>query len=653
MGTNTLNTRASGDIIVAGFFNDFNTALDGDFVGRNSSGVPTSGQNLGTIALPWGVARVGSLVINGSPIDTTQITSPQNRIISGKTRSASNQPAFIVPNGAAASFQLLGASVNLNFDVNGSTVAVTTDITKSSLTTAPASNNTCLVNDATAVTQNATRTWGEENSSQTFITVDNMGSGITSLVGKFAAFKIAGSATEYMIAFVESTTKLQQCRRGFFYDSTSAPVNRAKLTDNDVITLLSWGHVFVANDGTTVDVSYTPPTISVTAPSAPVTGDYFYDLVNFVWKRYDGASFVIINRTYVGSVIITTANCVGARCQDFYARHSGDTNIVIQRDTNAIAKSLNPWSSVIVHGNKIDFFTTFPTWNTSTDLVASPDSYTTLAINTIYYLYISDTGKMIISDIEPYNRADYFGLYHPHNPWRCVGFAMTDGSSNLSTAYGLFGVGPTVQNFTSGSGTYTTPPNVKYLRVRMVGAGGGGAGSGTGSSGGNGGTGGNTTFGTTLLAANGGVGGLKNFNGIGTGGSASLGTGPIGIALSGGAGGQSLTGGSIAIDFLCNGGHGAPSAFGGGGNPGSGVGVVGGAGSANTGGGGGGGGITVSGGNSGGGAGSGGFVDAIIIAPAPSYAYGVGAAGTAGTAGTSGFAGGAGAAGYISVTEIY
>lgn len=35
---------------------------------------------------------------------------------------------------------------------------------------------------------------------------------------------------------------------------------------------------------------------------------------------------------------------------------------------------------------------------------------------------------------------------------------------------------PTTQVFTSGSGTYTTPANVKYIKVRGIGGGGGGAG---------------------------------------------------------------------------------------------------------------------------------------------------------------------------------
>ena len=66
---------------------------------------------------------------------------------------------------------------------------------------------------------------------------------------------------------------------------------------------------------------------------------------------------------------------------------------------------------------------------------------------------------------------------------------------------------PTQQIFLSGSGTYTAPLGVKWLRVRMVGGGGGSAGSGAGSSTA-GGTGGVTTFGTSFLTANGGVGGV-------------------------------------------------------------------------------------------------------------------------------------------------
>ena len=206
---------------------------------------------------------------------------------------------------------------------------------------------------------------------------------------------------------------------------------------------------------------------------------------------------------------------------------------------------------------------------------------------------------------------------------------------------------PTIQKFTSSSGTYTTPAGAIYLRVRMVGGGGGGGGSGTAAT--TGGTGGNTTFGTSLLTANGGAGGQSNTNG-GTGGTASLGTGPIGTVLTGGVG-QGGTVIGVGGGTYSIGGSGAASPFGGAGGGGAEI-TTGYSASLNTGSGGGGAG-SPSPGNAGAGGGAGGYVDAIINSPSSTYSYAVGAAGTAGTAGTSGAGGGTGGSGYIEVTEYY
>jgi hypothetical protein len=208
---------------------------------------------------------------------------------------------------------------------------------------------------------------------------------------------------------------------------------------------------------------------------------------------------------------------------------------------------------------------------------------------------------------------------------------------------------PTIQKFTSGTGTYTTPisPSPLYIRVEMCGGGGGGGGSGTagGTAAGDGGT---STFGTTLLSCNGGVKGTYVGAG-GAGGSASLGSGPIGTVLSGGSG--SGGGGSSTSGVSYGGGHGGVNPFGGGGGGGS-PSAAGLAGVANTGGGGGGGGAP-SAGNCGSGGGAGGYVDAFISSPSATYAYAIGASGTAGGAGTGGVAGGAGGTGYIIVREYY
>lgn len=213
---------------------------------------------------------------------------------------------------------------------------------------------------------------------------------------------------------------------------------------------------------------------------------------------------------------------------------------------------------------------------------------------------------------------------------------------------------PTIQRFTSGSGTYTTPANVKYLMVEIVGGGAGGAGSGSSNSGGTGTAGGNTTFGTSLLTANGGAvatvsGG--NYAG-GAGGTATVaGAATEMAAIRGGGGGSGALNNSTGTVSTA-GGMGGVSAFGG---AGAGANTAGGGAAAtNSGSGGGGGGSTSTASvGSGGGGGSGGYVKALISSPSATYSYAVGAAGSGGTAGTSGATGGAGSAGLIIVTEYY
>lgn len=405
-------------------------------MGRNSSGVPTSSQNLGTTALPWGTLRVTTIILNGSAVDVSQITRPQNVITSGKKRSTSNQPAFITPNGSALSLIVAGATTNLVYDVNGTSVSATTDITKSGLTAAPSSNNTCLVDDALAADQVDTRLWGEPEHTKV-ITIDNIGSSISALNGKYAAFKLDnGSSTEYFIALVDtSNNRLHKCRRGYFYDSSLNPKNRIFFSNNDTITLLKWGFLFAENNGTTVDVSYTVPHYGFEAPSSPATGDYWHDQANKMWKRYDGASFQIISRTLIGSFVSDSTNTIGARCEPFYAKYSDENSLFIELSTTEIVRGSKPFGKVNVAGNLIEFGNTMPLWNITTDLATSVDMYdATEQASRLYYLYLKDTGDAVISDISPYY--DSFGAYHPHNPWRLVGGAYNSSGSDLTTAGG-------------------------------------------------------------------------------------------------------------------------------------------------------------------------------------------------------------------------
>lgn len=469
MSTNTLTNRAAGQTILDSFFNDVHAALNQQLVGRNASGVPTSGQELGTVAIPWGTIRSNAIVVGGQTLDPSLTTSPQNVVSSGVTRSSSNQPAFLDPDGSALTVVLDATPTAFVYDVNGTSVSIAADITKTGLTAAPGSNNTALINDADAADQADTRTWGEYTHSKT-LTVDAMGTEITALVGKYAAFSLAGTTTEYFIGLVKSATEITNCFRGFFYDSSGNPVKRAAFSDNDVLTLLKLGFVFVENDGATVDVSYVNPTWSFTSPSAPVTGEYWYDMANNVWKRYDGASFVIINRTLVGYIANSTTACVGARCVDFYKRYDDNKSVDLEIQSTEIVRASNSKAFVNVLGVNQYFELSKPTWNITTDLAASADMYdATEQASRNYYLYLTDTGDTVMSDMEPYWRPELRGKYHPHNPWRAVGIAFNNASSNITMVVGFsdeLSLGSVVQTayvqdgiVATGSGTFATTGN--------------------------------------------------------------------------------------------------------------------------------------------------------------------------------------------------
>lgn len=222
----------------------------------------------------------------------------------------------------------------------------------------------------------------------------------------------------------------------------------------------------------------------------------------------------------------------------------------------------------------------------------------------------------------------------------------TPASGTLTNCHGY--PVPTVQTFTSGSGTYTKPANVNYINVIMVGGGGGGGGSGTtGFSDGTAGA--STTFGSSLLTCTGGALGSQNVAG-GLGGAGTINSPAYGFAITGGSGGSGAANAQVAVTIV--GGHGGSNPLGGGAFGGN---SSGGAGATNTGAGGGGGSAGGAGATtySGAGGGAGGYINAFIASPSATYSYSVGAAGSAGNAGTSGSAGGAGAAGIIIVIEYY
>ncbi len=251
----------------------------------------------------------------------------------------------------------------------------------------------------------------------------------------------------------------------------------------------------------------------------------------------------------------------------------------------------------------------------------------------------------------PYSTATQFALLAPGTSgqllqsggaaaptWTTATYPVTAGTAGNAlvsngTNFVSKSVLPTVQQFTSGSGTYTKPAGCTYIDIEMVGGGAGGEATGSGFTPAT--NGGDTTFSTATAG-----GGLAQTSA----GTSSASGGTINI---GGSAGAAARGANAA------GGAGGGSYYGGGGLGGTnGTGTAGAPASTNSGSGGGGAGGTVSGQPSYGG-GAGGFVRWLITSPASTYAYSVGAAGAGGIAGSGGVNGGNGAAGLITIFEYY
>lgn len=248
------------------------------------------------------------------------------------------------------------------------------------------------------------------------------------------------------------------------------------------------------------------------------------------------------------------------------------------------------------------------------------------------------------------------------------GFAVgigtpADGTVTYAKTASSLWVAPTIQRFTSGSGTYTTPTSPRtplYLVIECVGGGGGGGGSGT-TNGTASTNGADTTFsvhsGAAILTAGGGTKGNRGGVG-GAGGTATVAAGASAIvSVAGGSGsGAGQQGSSPGTQSpIVMGAPGGNSAFGGGGGAGDATSVGTGLTAATNSGSGGGGGYMGSTANTqtGAGGGAGAFIRALVTSPSVSYDYAVGAKGTGQAAGTGGAAGGDGGSGIVVITEYY
>lgn len=673
MGDNTIEQVTAPAAIIEDYFNQYFNAITGDFKPRNatSGALEDAVHSLGSATVNWKNLYANNIYIGGvlfNPDAAGAGTDTNNAIVSGRTRTTSEMPDFLRASGSGANATILATSTALQITANGTSVEISADISITSMTVAPSTNNTCTVNDAALTDQASSKYVGE--SIDNYLTITSAGTEITDRIGQYCAFKTPDG--EYFIAFVESATKLNRAYRGFFFDSSGAPIVRGTLANSDTLTLMSLGWVFMDSNGSTVDVTYTTPVYAADEPGSPATDDYWYDTVNKLWKRYDGADFQTVNRIPIGLVVLDGTNCVASRSFDFTKTYNALNEIICVPFSVTQVYSSGGRSSVSVYGTTYEFLGGPIIWDITADL----DTGLTEQSSTTYYLYITEDGDTVISDKKYYDRfADLRGYYHPHNSWRCVGIVENSSGSDFDSVTNPEADAINVQTF-SASGTWYKPPRGTIARVRMWGGGGGG-GSGNSFQGGGGGgaynekwillstltasvavtigaggaagaAGGNTTFGAFLTAYGGGrgtAGATTGATGGGGGGgqtsagsNAGAGTGGAGGGPDGGAGGSSSDGG---IGIAGGAGGGAGGAFAGGKSFWGGGGGGGGNNGSNNGGG------SVFGGGGGGGRGSSGS------STGGASAYG-GAGGNNNVAGTApGGGGGGNAAGADGRVEVY
>lgn len=400
-------------------------------VGSESLATSTSGE---LERLRFAVAEIKgtdqwyeSAATNLAAITSTGAT-PENRIVSGATRGSSNQPLFISPDGTIDEAIIKATVTPLRVAINGTIVPFTADITLTSLPLAPSTNNTALVNDTSLTGQANSKLFGEADS---VLLIDTVGTAISAKINDWAPFKINnGVDDEYFFAYVDDNSgapQLTNAYRGWFFDDADAPVERITISNNDTITLLRATWVFVNDDGLTAQITATTPYISGEEPLGAVNGDYWLDLVNRTWKVKTGGSFVAANQTLIGMTIQDSTKCIAARSFDFSNTFDNENNIQVSVENVTQVRSHGEGSRINVYGNILRFSFDELQWTIPADL----DSGVSENASTTYYLYIKDTASAVISDIAPHMRKDLRGLYHTHNPWRCVGLAHNDASSDF------------------------------------------------------------------------------------------------------------------------------------------------------------------------------------------------------------------------------
>lgn len=420
MGTNSLAKLAAAPTKVAATttqHNDIIDTLQGHIVMRDSAGAVEDGvSDIGRTSSgrPRNLYLSGDIVQNGQTLNTANFLLSRTGVQSGAAK-ASGFPQFLEAVDETNAVRILGNTTSLEMTIDGQAYALETDLDSDTLAYAPNMLNTCLVNDSELVSDHYwAHTIGEFGY---WINVDTIGSQIETLNNTIQCFKIvnAGSEAEVFIAKIDVdntgaiNNRLIPILRGI------GGTKRIVINNNNTITLLKAHYIFLDNDLSTIDTTLNFPSFSATAPAAPATGDYWWDVINKTWKRYSGVSWETLGRIYLGYAIAHSAGVGWVEHVDFDLAWDSDFIFGIGQPISNTQYSIEAPVLINVAGEKIKLSENMVI-DTTTDLmpgVAVPGSG-------ILYAYIDKNGTPYISNECPRKFNNRLGAYHPNEYYRCV-----------------------------------------------------------------------------------------------------------------------------------------------------------------------------------------------------------------------------------------
>ncbi len=417
MGTQTLVQRTDNIAMLAAWFNQLRGAMLLDSVPRNASGVPTNeAGSVGNQDYQWLNGRFKRIYIDGNLVDVGTITGRPHRLIEA-AQDANNFPAFLtaVGGGSGLTANFLATATPFQAIINNITTDVVADTTFTSLTAAPAANNTCDIDDGDLAGGDLTKNLGELDRKP--ITIDAIGSEISGLDGEIAAFKVN---SEVFLAEIDtSNNKLWPIFRGY------AGTSRGVLTNDDTITLLKLNMLLLKNDGSTkVSSTYYPETVT-TAPAAGTAGKIYVERDTNKFG-YDTGAAIDYAYMLVGYAVCDDTDCLYVHHWDLDLSWSEEVNIDYHIE-NTTTITLRRGSNAFVNGQRIEFFEDYDVTSG-----ANMDSGESIGADEIFYIYLKEDGSAVFSTVAPRNFCNIkLGQYHPLKYFRCIGALFTNGSNEF------------------------------------------------------------------------------------------------------------------------------------------------------------------------------------------------------------------------------